>query len=343
MWGKNVRAVVSATTWANLRWGYGATINLRGRLEIDFPEEILEKRQEYPSYLYCSICNDKRRGLELHEEWSFDDDKKVQRLEEFLAICPRCHLAKHIGHAQLTGKFEEAMDHLALVNGLSKKEAMEVVSEALSKWSERSQHDYQLDLSYLETIIPKARIHLNWIGNQLSWFSSRLNAILWAKEIMGSNALIIDTETTGLPEKIPNVEIIELSAINARGEVEFDSLFKPSIRIPNAKIHHITDNMVRKSPTIAEKWDDICKMMQGRIIVTYNAKFDREVFHTTSELYGLKLPDCQWHCAMQAWWAFNDFPYTKLPDSQHRALGDAKAALKLIQEMASAISLYFKP
>ena len=337
MWGKNVRAVVSATTWANLRWVYGASLYLSERLEIDFSEELLAPRRVNSPHLYCSICNDERSGLELHEEWSFDDDAKVQRLEEFLAICRRCHLAKHIGHAHITGKFEEALDHLARVNGLSKDDAIGLTTEALATWHERSRHEYRLDLSHLETIIPKTRIHLDWIGSHRSWFGSRLDSTLWAKEILDSDALIIDTETTGLPNKIPNVEIIELAMVNTRGEIIFDSLFKPSIPIPNAEIHNITDKMVRKSPTIVEKWEEICGLMRGRTIVTYNAKFDREVFHTTSDVYGLTLPDdWQWHCAMQAWWTFNDLPYTRLPDSQHRALGDARAALRLIQEMAAS-------
>ena len=333
MWGKNVRAVVSDTIWANLRWFYGATLDPPKRFEIDFSEELLAPRR----ILYCSICNDERRSLELHEEWSFDDDAKVQRLDEFLAICPRCHLAKHIGLAQKNGRGEEALDHLSRVNSLSKDEAIAVVYEALAKWRERSSHEYQLDLSHLGTIIPKTRIHLDWIGSHRSWFGSRLESTLWAKEILDSDALIIDTETTGLPDKIPNVEIIELAMVNTRGEVVFDSLFKPSIPIPNAEIHNITDKMVRKSPTIAEKWEEICDLMRGRTIVTYNARFDRDVFHTTSDVYGLTLPDdWQWHCAMQAWWTFNDRLYTRLPDSQHRALGDARAALRLIQEMAAS-------
>lgn len=338
MWGKNVRAVTSTTTWANLRWGYGATTYLRERLEIDFPDEIFEKRRIDTSYLSCFICNDKRRNLELHEEWSFDDENRIQRLEALIAICPRCHLAKHIGHANLIGKLQEALDHLALINYLSQEDAVNFAADALAKWDERSQHEYQLDLSFLETIIPATRIHQDWIGSQRSWFSSRLDSVIWAKEIIASNALIIDTETTGLPSKTPNVEIIELSMISTRGDVEFDSLFKPSTPIPNSEIHNITDKMVRKSPTIPEKWEEICRLMDGRIVVTYNAKFDREVFYTTSELYGLKMPNCQWHCAMQAWWTFNDLPYTKLPYSEHRALGDATAALHLIEKMSSATS-----
>jgi DNA polymerase III subunit epsilon len=182
---------------------------------------------------------------------------------------------------------------------------------------------------------------MDWLGSQRMWFGSRFDAIIWAQEILGSDALIIDTETTGLPNKHANVEVIQLSAINTRKQVEFDSLFKPSIKIPNSEIHGITDKLVRKSPTIVEKWEDICRMMNGRIIVTYNAKFDREVFQTTSEFYGLKLPECKWHCAMQAWWTFNRLPYTKLPDTEHSALEDAKATLKLIKKMASAKTFYF--
>lgn len=338
MWGKNVRAVVSQTIWANLRWGYGATNYMRERLEIDFPEEILTQRRDYTPHLFCSICNSKHRGLELHEEWSFDDVTRVQRLEEFLALCPRCHLAKHAGRAHLVGKFDEVIDHLRLINNLSTDHTIDLVTQALNKWNDRSQHEYVLDLGHLETILPPNRIHMDWIGSQHNWFGSRFESIVWAKDIIASNALIIDTETTGLPGKIPNVEIIELSMINVRGEVEFDSLFKPSSPIQNADIHSITDKKVQKAPAIAEKWSEICNLMEGRTIVTYNARFDREVFHTTAEFYGLNLPDCKWHCAMQAWWTFNNLPYTKLPNSKHRALGDARAALALIQEMATAIS-----
>jgi hypothetical protein len=321
MWGKNVRAAVSATTWANLRWGLGASLYLRERHEIDFPAEI---------------CNAKRRGLDLHEEWVFDDNKKVQRLDRFLAICSSCHLAKHLGHANLMGKLDEALDHLAAVNSISRQAAVTQATEALEKWSERSQHAYELDLSFLETIIPKARIHLDWIGTERSWFGSRFDAISWAREVLTSDALIVDTETTGLPNKSPDVEIIELAILSMNGDVQFNSLFKPSKPISNAEIHNINDGMVVKSNQITDSWNKIIETINGKVVIAYNAKFDREVFQTTAELYGLSPPNCKWHCIMQAWWTFNNLPYTRLPNSEHRALGDARAALTLIKEMASS-------
>ena len=43
----------------------------------------------------CSICGARGR-LEAHEQWSYDDENAVQKLEGVIALCHACHEVKHI-------------------------------------------------------------------------------------------------------------------------------------------------------------------------------------------------------------------------------------------------------
>ncbi|MDZ0574994.1 hypothetical protein [Klebsiella variicola] len=55
-----------------------------------------------------------------------------------------------MGFSELRGKKDEAVAHLALVNGWSLKGAFDYVDEAFDVWRERSRHAWQLDISWLE-------------------------------------------------------------------------------------------------------------------------------------------------------------------------------------------------
>lgn len=71
----------------------------------------------------CEICGDngKNQGrdwpVECHEKWAYDDVNLVQRLAGFIALCPRCHLCKHPGYADLNGLKDEMWAHFYKVNG----------------------------------------------------------------------------------------------------------------------------------------------------------------------------------------------------------------------------------
>jgi hypothetical protein len=56
-----------------------------------------------------------------------------------------------MGFSELRGKKDEAVAHLALVNGWSLQGAFDYVDEAFDVWRERSRHAWQLDISWLET------------------------------------------------------------------------------------------------------------------------------------------------------------------------------------------------
>ena len=113
----------------------------------------------------CEVCGGRghRHPVECHEVWHYDDVTRVQRLVRLTALCPPCHQVKHIGLANVQGKLPRALNHLAKVNGWSTGEARAYVDEAFERWSRRSAHDWQLDISLLET-----RRYKNWLERQIS-------------------------------------------------------------------------------------------------------------------------------------------------------------------------------
>ena len=334
-WGRNVRAVVANDTWDALRWHLGATQFRPRFLNINFPGPPFDTKMK------CSICGTKRKKLELHEEWHFDDKRQVQRLIGLKPVCSKCHLSKHLGYANIIGRMDEALAHLATVNGWTAREVTAYSDEAFAVCQQRSGLTYLLNLDYLTRYIPTSKIHLDWLDNPRSWVSSRLDAIVWATRLLDSDALILDTETTGLLKK-SNVETVELAVINMRGKVVYQSLFRPRYMIPRRviEIHGIRNEDVKDAPTFAQQAEQIGRTLHGKTLVTFNARFDRQIVARTCKLHKLEIPSSRWECAMLAYRTFSGSgSLLRLPSGSHRALADCRATLKLIRRMARSRAL----
>jgi hypothetical protein len=124
MHGKNVRAVLTAEDWQSVA-------------RISYKEAGHR----------CEICNARGR-LECHEIWKFNDKKLVQSLIGLITLCPDCHRVKHIGLARKMGWYGDALDHMAKVNGISKKKAKQYIEYAEMEVKKRKE-EYDLDLTYL--------------------------------------------------------------------------------------------------------------------------------------------------------------------------------------------------
>lgn len=127
-WFSNVRSVVSRAQWDRIR------------------HQVYDQ-----AWNICQICDGigPKHPVEAHEIWSYDDVNLIQKLEGMIALCPDCHNVKHFGFAQASGRGERAMKHLMKVNKLSKKDADQYLTNAFQQWYERSQQNWQLDISYL--------------------------------------------------------------------------------------------------------------------------------------------------------------------------------------------------
>ncbi len=132
-----------------------------------------------------------------------------------------------------------------------------------------------------------------------------------ARAWLEANALILDTETTGLGD---DAEVVELALIDCAGAVLLDTLVRPSGPVPAeaAAIHGITDAMLAEAPTWSAIHARFCDLVEGRQVVIYSREFDTRVITQTARRYGLPAPQGfdlvldpgRIHCAMQAYAEF---------------------------------------
>lgn len=332
-WGRNVRAVVSDVTWGDLRRKFGAIFDPY----INYPNPTAP--------IICNGCgNEFTANLHLHEVWEFDDDNLVQQLVKFIAVCEDCHNAIHIGRSNKVGLGDSAMAHLKDVNGWTDLQLEKHLNKANALWLKRINFEYQLDLNWLLEggwVAPNL-IHLNWLVKPKRVYN-RVDAIEWANTILSStNAVILDTETTGLiegPIANPNAEIVELAIISVSGEVLFNKRVKPLHPIPERTmaIHGITNTAVRRCHNFAKWYPEIHEILSGKIVVCYNTRFDGRILKNTCKLHGITPPeDVMWECAMKVYKAYQEpnTRFSRLPGATHGALSDCMATLKLIERMS---------
>src|SRR5437763_1306550 len=74
----------------------------------------------------CCVCGASGR-LNCHESWSYDDERHIQKLAGFHAVCGMCHHVTHYGLAQVLASqghldLEAVIEHFLRVNGVGREE-----------------------------------------------------------------------------------------------------------------------------------------------------------------------------------------------------------------------------
>lgn len=139
--------LVPQTSWGN---------NLRNEANLSKAQWDKLRKDSYKQAQYlCQICKGKgsKHPVECHEIWHYDDNTHTQTLKGLISLCPTCHKAKHIGrtlsveqpHVQT-----RVLKHLAKINDLSPLETEEYIVKVFNIWNERSQHQWSIDLSWLQ-------------------------------------------------------------------------------------------------------------------------------------------------------------------------------------------------
>lgn len=117
--------------------------------------DILRKNCYEKAGYICEICaqNGLQQGykhrVEAHEIWEYDFNKNIQKLNGLVSLCPRCHMAKHIGRAFAIGKQAEVFQHIQYVNNWDHKQLVNYLGGVFMEHRIRSQQIWTLDLSYL--------------------------------------------------------------------------------------------------------------------------------------------------------------------------------------------------
>lgn len=156
---------------------------------------------------------------------------------------------------------------------------------------------------------------------------------------MTSTAYIIDTETAGLQGGVCDLAIVQVdNNLNVRWE--WESLIDPEVPIsPQASgIHHITDEMVVDSPTLAEAMELTSYPFQADdlLLAGHNVAFDCRMLSSVlppvyDKLCTLKLARILWPDAPDHKLQTLRYQFKLDAGTAHRAMGDVLACLSLLR------------
>lgn len=208
--------------------------------------------------------------------------------------------------------------------------------------------------------------------------ADRARSIEWAKNLLAEAQddpkawVILDTETTGLPQDEP--EIVQLGILWADGTTAMDTLVRPSmahkgdVGIPCAAIaiHGISDYVVMNAPSLTELLPKIAEIIHGRKVIVFNRAYDFEVIlqclyrrykdpdagwqiwsaivdrEAKEAAYAWLNQVSDWQCAMEQYarycgdWNYRrgGYKWQRLQGGDHSAIGDCRATMEVIKKMA---------
>jgi DNA polymerase III subunit epsilon len=180
----------------------------------------------------------------------------------------------------------------------------------------------------------------------------RAAVIRWARKVLANpRTVFFDTETTGLG---PDAEIVDLAVVGHDGTTIIDALVRPGRPIPAeaSNIHGLYDHHVEMAPGWEAIYPHVREALKGRLVVVYNADYDRGMVGNGCLAHNLPLITCDWNCAMRQYAQFagerahresNEYRWHKLERALaafglvpggHSALGDAEACRRLVMAIA---------
>jgi len=116
--------------------------------------------------------------------------------------------------------------------------------------------------------------------------AARDAAIRWARVVLSTDFIVLDTETTGLDH---DDEAVSIGIVARDGRVLLNTLLcheKPCGQCALA-VHGIDWEMTRGAPRIAEIYETLVDLLGGAPVIGYNAGFDYRIIQQTLDRYGL--------------------------------------------------------
>ena len=183
----------------------------------------------------------------------------------------------------------------------------------------------------------------------------RTKAISQARAFVAQSPIIVDTETTGLDR---DDQIVEIACVDIEGNVLLSTLVKPTVAVGEGAraVHGIGDDELSTAPGIEEIMEDLLRVVEGRLVLSYNWEFDSRLIRQTARGAGLTWSkawaplrgDAPEHCIMLLYgrfWAGSSRRMIslakalqqsniQLEDVAHRAGSDAEAARRVLLHIA---------
>src|ERR1044071_285432 len=163
---------------------------------------------------------------------------------------------------------------------------------------------------------------------------------------LNERALVIDTETVGSG---PTIDIIEIAICDVLGNILFESLVHPIFnRLPPSSKHvRFNRAAFEDAPYWIDIWPTIAALIDRKLLVAYNAGFDRRAMAAMLSRQALTSPERGWRCAMQLVrkeigarksLTLNEAcAHFGLEGGNHRAARDVQATCCLLEALRTAV------
>jgi DNA polymerase III subunit epsilon len=152
----------------------------------------------------------------------------------------------------------------------------------------------------------------------------RQAAIAQVQIELNKKPIYLDTETTGLKDRD---QIVEICLLDHDGSIAFESLVRPTMRIPleATRVHGITDALVSNAPTWPEIWPQVEILLTERRVAIYNAAYDLRLLQQSHRTHGLTGPISISHfCVMKLYAQFRGDWNARAGNYRWHSLDDAR-------------------
>jgi hypothetical protein len=145
---------------------FGVNIRSEYPKEWEIIRHLCYTRAKY----HCEICGEQgtdqgfRQSVDCHELWKYDALKGIQKLVDFVALCPLCHKCHHLGFAEMEGRLIECLDRIMKINKINNKQANSLWRQAQVIWQCRSRVKWRLDVSFIDEYLKQHKKYKpSWI------------------------------------------------------------------------------------------------------------------------------------------------------------------------------------
>ena len=121
------------------------------------------------------------------------------------------------------------------------------------------------------------------------------NELLWIFTQLPDDYIVIDTETTGLPDEngLPDIVTLGITVVSGREiaeSIEFEIRPTRAISEEAQAVHGITDEQAATFETFESQWSQIADYLKNQLIVIHNASFDWPILLDHVARYGVTMP-----------------------------------------------------
>ncbi|MHC1733432.1 MAG: hypothetical protein AB9888_15545 [Bacteroidales bacterium] len=171
------------------------------------------------------------------------------------------------------------------------------------------------------------------------------SAIEKSRRLLADNKFVIfDTANTGVGDSDEHTKVC---IVDSSGAVLLDAMVKPTDLISDKglTLYGITDALAAKGIPFVMLHPIVQRLLNDKVVVTYYSEFDRRLLRQTCERYSLpRITASGSVCAMLLYskyigeWDFrmDDYKWHKLPKTDGTVVGDCKATLDLLKEIAGS-------